>query len=66
MMRCKLKIHVLIDQWRIQDFPMGGGMDLIGGAWTPEAATFQKFCIAKRKNLDPGHAPSRSADVDVL
>ena len=23
------------------------------GAWTPKAVTFQKFCMLKRKNLDP-------------
>ena len=34
-------------QWRIQDFPVGGG------ASTPEAVTFRKFCMSKRKNLDP-------------
>ena len=41
-----------------------------GGAWTPEAVTFQKFCMSKRKNLDPwgGRAPGmppRSAN-DIL
>ena len=35
-------------------FPVGGGgMDLIGGPWTPEVAMFRKFCMSKRKNLDP-------------
>ena len=29
-----------------------GGLDLVGGPWTPEAVTFRKFCISKRKNLD--------------
>ena len=24
-----------------------------GGAWTPKAVTFRKFCMSKRKNLDP-------------
>ena len=31
-----------------------------GGAYTPEAVTFRKFCMSKRKNLDPwgrGRAP---------
>ena len=37
------------------------------GAWTPKAVTFRKFCMSKRKNLDPwgacaGHAP-RSANA---
>ena len=33
-------------------------MDLVGGAWTPEAVTFRKFCMSKQKNLDPwGRAP---------
>ena len=40
-----------------------GGREPRRGAWTPEAVTFQKFCMLKRKNLDPwggactGHAP---------
>ena len=39
-----------------------GDVDLVGGVWTPEAVTFQKFCMSKRKNWDPqracaGHAP---------
>ena len=29
-----------------------GGVDL-GGVWTPEAVTFWKFCMSKRKNWDP-------------
>ena len=33
-------------------FPVGGA-DLVGGAPTPEAATFRKICMSKRKNLDP-------------
>ena len=38
-------------------------VDLVGGgAWTTKVVTFQKFCMSKRKNLDPwgacaGHAP---------
>ena len=36
-----------------------GGVDLVVGVWTPEAVMFRKFCMSKRKNLDPqgGHAP---------
>ena len=36
-------------------FSIGGGVDLVGvvGRLTPEAVTFRKFCISKRKNLDP-------------
>ena len=31
-----------------------GGVDLVeGGTWTPKGFTFQKFCMSKRKNLDP-------------
>ena len=30
-----------------------GGRGPRRGAWTPEAVTFQKFCMSKRKNLDP-------------
>ena len=38
--------------------PVGGGLgirgaDLVGGAPTPEAATFRKICMSKRKNWDP-------------
>ena len=33
-------------------FPMGGA-HLVGGAPTPETATFRKICMSKRKNLDP-------------
>ena len=35
-------------------FPVGGRGPRRGGAWTPKAVTFQKFCMSKRKNLDPG------------
>ena len=47
-------------------FPVGGRGPR-RGAWTPEAVAFRKFCMSKRKNLDPwgacaGHAPSRSAN----
>ena len=34
-------------------FPVGGGVDLVGGVWTPEAVTFRNFCMSKRKNWDP-------------
>ena len=34
-------------------FPVGGRGPCGGGAWTPEAVTFRKGCISKRKNLDP-------------
>ena len=33
-------------------FPVGG-VDLVGGALTPEAATFHKICMSKRKNRVP-------------
>ena len=33
-------------------FPVGGRGPR-RGAWTPEAVTFRKFCMSKRKNLDP-------------
>ena len=35
-------------------FPVGGGgVDLVGEAWTPEAVTFRKICMSKRKNREP-------------
>ena len=45
-----------------------GGRGPRRGAWTTEAVTFQKFCMSKRKNLDPwgactGHAPSKSVNA---
>ena len=33
-------------------FPVGG-VDLVGGAWTLEAATFRKICMSKQKNWVP-------------
>ena len=33
-------------------FPVGDVVLVGGGPWTPEAATFRKFCMSKRKNLD--------------
>ena len=53
-------------------FLVGGRGPRGGGAWTPEAVKFQKFCMLKRKNLDPlgGRAPGtppRSAnDIENL
>ena len=42
-------------------FPVGG-VDLVGGAPTPEAVTFRTFCMSKRKNLDPwGRAPGMTS-----
>ena len=48
-------------------FPVGG-IDLVGGAPTPEVVMFRKFCVSKRKNLDPWGerapgTPPRSANV---
>ena len=43
-------------------FPVGGGVDLVGGAWTPEAVTFRKFCMSKQKNRGPLGTP-RSANA---
>ena len=45
-------------------FPVGERPPRGGGAPTPEAATFRKICMSKRKNLDPwgggggGRAPA--------
>ena len=46
-------------------FPVGG-VDLVRGAWTPEAVTFRKFCMSKRKNLDPRSVNARSEDIRQL
>ena len=43
-------------------FPVGGRGPRGGGAWTPEAATFHKICMSKRKNWVPwGGARARCA-----
>ena len=34
-----------------------GGAHLVGGAPTPDAPTFRKICMSKRKNWVPGGAP---------
>ena len=33
--------------------PCRGVLTSWGGAWTVEAGTFWKFCMSKRKNMDP-------------
>ena len=43
-----IELHPVADP----EFPVGGHGPR-RGAWTPEAGTFQKFCMSKRKNLDP-------------
>ena len=37
------------------EFPVAGGINLAGGggSLTSDAVTFRKFCMSKRKNLDP-------------
>ena len=56
-----------IDTFAVADpgFPVGG-RGLHRGVWTPEAVTFQKLCMSKRKNWDPwGRAqgtPPRTAN----
>ena len=37
-------------------FPVGG-LGPRRGAWTPEAVTFRKICMSKRKNRDPLGGP---------
>ena len=46
-------------QWRIQDFPWGGGgADLVGGCQLPRQLCFEKFvCQNKRIWTLGGHAP---------
>ena len=36
----KVREVIFLKQWWIQDFPVGCGMDLVGGPWTPEVVTF--------------------------
>ena len=37
----------------------------VWGACTPEAVTFRKFCMSKRKNLDPwGEGVHRARPLD--
>ena len=56
-----------IDQWRIQDFPEGGGREPSrGGVNTPN---FPENCMKSKEFGRPGgacvpHAPPRSANVD--
>ena len=44
-------------------FPVGGGVDLVGGGFgLPRAVTFRKFCMSKWKKLGPlGGAARRAA-----
>ena len=47
-------------------FTMGGRQPR-RGAPTPEAATFRKICMSKRKNLDPwGRTPAAPLDPPML
>ena len=32
-------------------FPVGGGVDPLGGAWTSDMGAFWQKCMQKRKNL---------------
>ena len=42
------------NQWRIQDFPVGGGMGPRRGAWTPQGGyVSKKFVCQKRKKSGP-------------
>ena len=56
------QLHAIVSAVVDPGFPVSGGMDLVGGSWTPEVVSFRKFCMSKRKSVDPrgasaGHAP---------
>ena len=57
-----MKIQFKIEMFPVADpgFPVVGGVDLVGGAWTPEAATFRKICMSKRKNWVPKESANGS------
>ena len=48
-------------------FPVGGGMDLVGGAVDPQGGYISKILHVKMKESGPvgGHAPPRSANAKV-
>ena len=54
-----LHLYVHCTPWQRVQYSGGsrisrrGGVDLVGGAWTPEAAMFHKICMSKRKNWVP-------------
>ena len=41
-----------------------GALNLVGGLWTPKVVMFRKFCMSKRKNLDPWGACAGYAPLD--
>ena len=74
-MHITVALHYKLHYSSVADpgFPVGGGVDLVGGTLTSEAGMFQKFCMSKQKNLDPwgggrapGTSPSRSANAVAL
>ena len=55
-----LSTYVSIENLCVSLEPSGGSrVSRRGGVWTPEAATFRKICMSKRKNRVPygGRAP---------
>ena len=53
MLRCTYTIRYT-NQWWIQDFPYTiGGVDLVGGALTPEVVTFRKKFYVETKESGP-------------
>ena len=41
-----------------------GGVDLVGGAWTPEAVTFQQFCVKMKESGPLGGSVRRARPRD--
>ena len=52
-------VAIVMIQWRIQDFPVGGGVDLVGGGrGLPRLLRFVKF-VCQNERIGPlgGRAP---------
>ena len=62
-----LENYTLVVQWWIQDFPLGGGRQAVGGALTSDVGAFWQKHMRKRKNwilLGGGGARAGGAPPD--